>query len=55
MARSLSDYLSRHPEMEKRCSKNGHIRYLTTENAEKFSENATIFLSEKIEVEHISL
>ena len=55
VARSLSDYLRRHPEMDMRCSKNGNVRYLTTENAEKFSENATIFLSERIEVEHISL
>jgi glutamate racemase len=55
VARSLCDYLSRHPEMDMRCSKNGHIRYLTTENAEKFSEKAAIFLNEKIEVEHISL
>ena len=55
VARSLQDYLSRHPEMDMRCSKNGSVRYLTTENAEKFSESAAIFLSEKIEVEHISL
>ncbi len=55
VARSLSDYLSRHPEIDQRCSKGGQVRYLTTENAEKFSESASIFLSEKIEVEHICL
>ena len=55
VARSLRNYLSRHPEMDTRCSKNGSVRYLTTENAAKFSENAKLFLREKVEVEHISL
>ena len=55
VARSLSDYLARHPEMDTRCSKNGTMRYLTTENPKKFSESAQIFLSEKVEVERVEL
>ena len=55
VAQSLDDYLRRHPEMEEKCQKGGHVRYLTTENAEKFSESAWLFLRKRIEVEHIDL
>ena len=55
VARSLKDYLSRHTEMEARCSKNGSVRYLTTESASKFSESARLFLNERVEVERIDL
>lgn len=55
VAGSLKDYLHRHPDMENRCSKGGSVRYLTTENKEKFRECATIFLKEKVQVETISL
>ena len=55
VARSLSDYLTRHPEMDDCCSKNGNVRYLTTESADKFSENAQQFLQERVEVECICL
>src|SRR5665647_3685987 len=36
VAKSLHDYLLRHPEMDIRCTKKGSIRYLTTESVEKF-------------------
>lgn len=55
VANSLADYLIRHPEMDNRCSKNGTIRYLTTESVEKFSSSASLFLNEDIEAEHIDL
>lgn len=55
VARSLADYLRRHPEMDEKCSKNGTIRYLTTENPEKFSESASIFLDEEITAEHVEV
>ena len=55
VAESLADYLLRHPEMEERCSKRGRMRYLTTENAEKFSISAQLFLHENVEAEHIDL
>lgn len=55
VADSLQDYLFRHPEMEKECTKQGTCRYLTTESEEKFKENARIFLHERIEVEHVEL
>ena len=55
VAGSLKSYLERHPEMAQRCAKNATARYLTTENPDKFKEQAQIFLHESIEVENITL
>lgn len=55
VAQSLKDYLRRHPEMDARCTKNGHTRYYTTESVEKFASSASIFLNETIRAEHIDL
>ena len=56
VAHSLRDYLSRHPEMDIRCTKNGTCRFLTTESTAKFEESASIFLRmDEMEVESITL
>ena len=55
VAAKLRDYLSRHPEMEKRCSMEGNIVYLTTEQSPNFENKATIFMDEKIAAETIHL
>ena len=55
VAESLVDYLQRHPEMDRRLTKNASCRYLTTESPEKFQENAQIFLHEQVNVQHIDL
>ena len=55
VARSLQDYLHRHPEMDALCTKQGNCRFFTTESEEKFKESASIFLKQPIEVESISL
>lgn len=55
VAKSLQDYLVRHPEIEKRCTKNHHIEYLTTESPEKFMSSASIFLQQEIKANHIIL
>lgn len=55
VAESLKDYLYRHPEMDRRLTRRGYCRFLTTESAAKFSETASIFLSHPIEVEQISI
>lgn len=55
VARSLSSYLQRHPDMEKRCSKGAAVSYLTTENPDRFKECAQVFLKEQIEVAHTTL
>ena len=70
VARSLADYLHRHPDIAERAlSPIAHSQsliancqspitsttYLTTESATKFSDSASLFLSEPIEAEHIEL
>ena len=55
VADSLKDYFVRHPEIEQRCTKGGQVRYLTTENPEKFREQAQLFLHDAIEVDNITL
>lgn len=55
VAESLKDYLTRHTEIDARCTKNGTAHYYTTENAKKFKEVAHIFVTDDIEVEHIDL
>lgn len=55
VARSLADYLLRHPEMDQKCSKNSSCRYLTTENPGKFSSSASIFLSDEIRAQHVEV
>ena len=56
VAKSLEDYLKRHPEMDIRCSKGNTCRFLTTESTAKFEESASIFLRmDKMDVESITL
>jgi glutamate racemase len=55
VARSLLDYLYRHPEMEKKLTRKGTRKYYTTESVGKFEKSAALFLSEKIDAERINL
>ena len=55
VADSLQNYFLRHPEIEKHCTQGGQVKYLTTENPEKFKEQAQLFLHEPVEVENIAL
>ena len=55
IAESLIDYLKRHPEMDKKCSRSGSCRYLTTENPDKFSEMASLFMNEQAIATRITL
>ena len=55
VADSLRQYFERHPEMETKCTKNGTVHYLTTENPDKFKESAQIFLHENVDVRNIVL
>lgn len=56
VAKSLEDYLRRHPEMEQRLCKRGKSEYLTTESAEKFCESASLFMHDPdLRVTRISL
>jgi glutamate racemase len=48
VAEKMRDYLTRHPEMEEKCSTGGSIQYFTTEQASNFEGKASIFMDEKI-------
>ena len=52
-AEKLFEYLKRHPEIEKRLSKNGNLRFQTTESAENFNGKAALFMGHKVEAEHV--
>lgn len=55
VAHSLENYLHRHPEMDNRCSKGGTCRYLTTDDAAKFSSMASIFVNDEVCASKIKL
>ena len=55
VAESLANYLDRHPEQELLIEQGGSIKFYTTEWVEKFNANASIFLNEEIEAEHITI
>ena len=55
VARSLQDYLARHPEIDSQCTKGGTCRYFTTESPDKFRENAKVFIHEDIDVKRYEL
>ncbi len=55
VAQSLADYLKRHPEYREQLSTGGTCAYLTTENADRFAQSASIFLSSPIQAESIQL
>jgi glutamate racemase len=48
VAKSLGDYLERHPEMEKSCSKGATRKFITTDNVQSFNSHASIFFGEEI-------
>lgn len=55
VADSLVDYLKRHPEIERECSKNGTVEFLTTENTDKFNHLASIFMKMPVNAKRIML
>lgn len=57
VANSLKDYLWRHPEMDTRLSGGGTATFLTTEEPDKFTDLASLFLEseEPLSVRRVSL
>ena len=55
VADSLADYLKRHPEYRDQLSQNGTCIYLTTEDAGRFSESASLFLDAPVQAQQICL
>ena len=55
VARSLQDYLRRHTDIAATLSQGATCTYLTTEQADKFSESASLFLHTPIEARSVVL
>jgi glutamate racemase len=55
VAEGLKDYLLRHPEIEKKCSKNGKVLFYTTDSTEDFDRNGSIFFGEPVTSQHVYL
>ena len=55
VAKSLADYLHRHPELEALCSKNGQRQFYTTDSTEDFDNHATLFFGEAVQSKHLDL
>ena len=55
VAQRLKAYLDIHQDMNKQCSQEGHVRFLTTESAIDFERMAPSFYGELLKVEHIDL
>ena len=55
VARSLKDYLHRHTDLAATLSQGATCTYQTTEQADKFSESASLFLHTPIEARHVVL
>lgn len=55
VAKSLVDYLQRHPEIESRCSKKGERHFFTTDSSADFDSHASNFYGEAVQSTHITL
>lgn len=55
VAKSLGDYLNRHPEMGARCSKNAVMKFYTTDSTEDFDKHSINFYGEIVHSVHVDL
>ena len=55
VAASLSDYLTRHTDIEARCTKGAKIRFCTTDSTEDFDKSGSLFFGENVRSQLINL
>jgi len=55
VAKSLGDYLHRHPEIESHCSKQGTVSFYTTDLPETFDKAASLFYGKDVRSKHLAL
>jgi glutamate racemase len=53
VAKSLAQYLEKHPEMVEKCSKNGEISFFTTDSTVDFDNHAAIFFGQPVTSKHL--
>ncbi|GAB3321665.1 glutamate racemase [Larkinella ripae] len=55
VARSLEDYLHRHPEIDAQCSRGQTLNFYTTDSADEFAQKAGLFWGETVRAERLTL
>ncbi|QEC53675.1 glutamate racemase [Anseongella ginsenosidimutans] len=55
VAKSLADYLKRHPEMETLCSKNRRYQFYTTNSTETFERQGSAFFGQPVHARHLDI
>lgn len=55
VADKLDDYLQRHKDIANAITKNGNMTFLTTDDAERFNDNATIFFGEEVTAKQVRI
>ena len=55
VAKSLADYLQRHPAIENKCLQTGSLAFYTTDDTKNFDNKARIFWGNKVESKHAVL
>ena len=55
VAEKLVEYLNRHPEMERRISKNSETIFFTTESSTTFENKAALFLGQPVSAKTVHL
>lgn len=55
VAKSLADYLKRHPEIEEKCSKGAIRRFLTTDSTDDFDAHGKDFYGQEIRSEFVHI
>lgn len=52
---SLINYLQRHPEIDERCSRNGRVSFITTDDPQNFDMHSRIFFGRDVKSTHLEL
>ena len=55
IAQKLEEYLDKHKELAAKCTQNGELHFLTSENSDDFNRKASQFLGYSIHSEHVKL
>ena len=55
IARSLQDYLLRHPEIEAACSRQRQQAFYTTDSTSDFDNHASLFFGQGVKSRHLDL
>ena len=55
VARSLKDYLNRHPEIDAECTKSGYRLFFTTGNVDDFEQHASVFFGAPVAARQVKI